>query len=436
MDPKEKEHCGKFFDAYDETFVDQKGMSPADKAKVRKAVNDTVDLLKKRAKARADGKPVPKSDAGEKAAAQLLAKMQLDLVNKFFGPKVDWDRVQACFVAFANGELRTGKSPSGRGPEREPNGSYFFLFAEFALLAIECGFNVKEWTELARIMVKAQEVFLDAYPPVKGSGATGLFRPRKFVPKGKSDEKRKKKLHDKYKKKTLKEIIDCHNKILKKAAGQKTVAYIPPTKGDAFASAVQDRVHGLLDKVALASQTSREPAALLQLLIADLRTLLGSEFGQYGFLGTREGEDLVSEASPINVAIEELSQLAAVNISLSSIQVEHKGIGREFILGFRIADSETELRKDMRSRENAYEIGASVFSQVIQINGKEPINLPLVIDIVEDDPANDDTGSVSANLLIDPGQGSGTAVIQGGIESGNREKGFGNFHFTFDWTLS
>lgn len=134
---------------------------------------------------------------------------------------LDYDCIQTCFVSFANGELR------GPATINEPNGPFFFYFAEFAFLAIEEGHHVDEWSKILRSYVKSQEVFLAVYPPIAlPAGAASvprIHRPRGFAGPA-VDEDKKDELHEKYKDLDVAELADEYKKNLDAANGQASVA--------------------------------------------------------------------------------------------------------------------------------------------------------------------------------------------------------------------
>lgn len=234
--------CKKFFKEFDDKFLHNR--TP----QIQRDINTVLPLLEKRRNARAAGKAVPKASKKEQKAVKRLADEQLKVFKKFFtkNKKLDFDCIQSCFAKFANGELR--QPPKAGDRPGEPNGPFYFYFAEFATLAIEGGFDAAIWTELLRTFVKTQEIFIEVYPPRGGAGPGGnpLDRPRRF--KGpKVDKKKKKKLHDKYKKKSLKEILDCYQKNLKKANAQTIVAFAwPPRRERQALVAVSSRVDEVL----------------------------------------------------------------------------------------------------------------------------------------------------------------------------------------------
>jgi hypothetical protein len=76
---------------------------------------------------------------------------------------VDLSDFQVSFEQFANGELRDSPVPG----KREPNGPFFFLFAEFAFLCADSEISTTEWTRMLRRFVETQAIFMHVYrtPP-------------------------------------------------------------------------------------------------------------------------------------------------------------------------------------------------------------------------------------------------------------------------------
>jgi hypothetical protein len=217
--------CAKFFEEYDDVFLPSLA-----KPAIEAAIDAILPLLLKRQEARLDGKPLPvPADAAAKAAVKLLSDEQIKLFTKHFTTKqgkLDQDCIQTCFVKFANGELRGLARPLPDGKAGEPDGSYFFLFAEFAFLAIEMGHDKASWQDIARTQVKAEEVFNEVYLPAPGVNK-GLTRDYRF--KGKPvAEKKKKELHDAYQKLKPAEVESKHKDNLKIARDAADVALAPP----------------------------------------------------------------------------------------------------------------------------------------------------------------------------------------------------------------
>lgn len=96
--------------------------------------------------------------------AKRLSTAQLELFREFFPDGVggiSLDDFRRSFEQFANGELR---DPTTKG-KREPNGSFYFLFAEFAFLCVDSKINDADWKRLLRVFVQTQEIFMHIYRP-------------------------------------------------------------------------------------------------------------------------------------------------------------------------------------------------------------------------------------------------------------------------------
>jgi hypothetical protein len=93
-----------------------------------------------------------------------LSDAQLALFREFFpdgAGGISLDDFRRGFEQFANGELR---NPAVAG-QREPNGGFFFLFAEFAFLCVDSKIRDADWTKLLRVFVQTQEIFMHIYRP-------------------------------------------------------------------------------------------------------------------------------------------------------------------------------------------------------------------------------------------------------------------------------
>jgi peptidoglycan hydrolase-like protein with peptidoglycan-binding domain len=168
--------CKRFFEEYEVRFnpgdpnfgrgVPNKDLREED---VLKMVEPPSGLLLRRRDMRAEAalkNKIPSFapvSTAQKNIANRLSRAQLDLFREFFPDrrgKINFHPFQRCFEKFANGELRRGANGIG-----EPDGGFYFLFAEFAFLCIELGISVELWTEGLRVFVKTQEIFMHVYRP-------------------------------------------------------------------------------------------------------------------------------------------------------------------------------------------------------------------------------------------------------------------------------
>jgi outer membrane protein OmpA-like peptidoglycan-associated protein len=78
---------------------------------------------------------------------------------------IDFTALLACFERFANGELRSPMPSDQTAGVGEPDGGFFFLFAEFAFLCIDSNIDVALWTQALRSFVATQEIFMHVYRP-------------------------------------------------------------------------------------------------------------------------------------------------------------------------------------------------------------------------------------------------------------------------------
>jgi len=110
-------------------------------------------------------------------ATRRLSTGQLDLYREAFpdgAGGINLASFGECFEQFANGELRAGGGGVG-----EPNGAFYFLFAEFAFLCIDSGIDVADWTRALKAFVMTQEIFMHIYRPrpIPGAPAVGAAIP-------------------------------------------------------------------------------------------------------------------------------------------------------------------------------------------------------------------------------------------------------------------
>jgi len=88
-----------------------------------------------------------------------LSDVQLTIFERHFGStgELDLEPIERAFEMFANRELILV------GDGGQPNGAEYFLFAEFALLAIDHGIDAWKW--LLPTFVRTQRIFMRTYRP-------------------------------------------------------------------------------------------------------------------------------------------------------------------------------------------------------------------------------------------------------------------------------
>jgi hypothetical protein len=201
--------CKEFFAEYDKRFNPEdvrnnKDMTDEQKTRRIDAVEKLLDTLIDRRDVRAEAARIgnkPKvDDLPDPPARDLIAHLseaQLDLFRECFpdgAGGIDYGTVQDCFEKFANGELRNPDKPK----EREPDSGYYFLFAEFAFLALAESVNASEWAKLLRTFVKTQEIFINTYRPPQPNPTLDDYTPDHFQARQQSDDARKKQLRRTY----------------------------------------------------------------------------------------------------------------------------------------------------------------------------------------------------------------------------------------------
>ena len=114
---------------------------------------------------------VPSANPAEerlRIVARRLSDAQLALYRQCFpdgAGGINFPAFQRCFEQFANGELRRSDRRLQARGVGEPNGHFYFLFAEFAFLCIDSGINPAVWTQALRVFVMTQEIFMHVYRP-------------------------------------------------------------------------------------------------------------------------------------------------------------------------------------------------------------------------------------------------------------------------------
>jgi outer membrane protein OmpA-like peptidoglycan-associated protein len=178
--------CNTFFAQYDLRFMPgdpvfgiEAHPNIADKKQRTDDVNAVVGRLLARRDLRAGealaGRvppPRPLAPGALRNSALRLSSGQLAMFREYFPGSaggIDFDPIHNCFMRFANGELRSPVADEQTLGVGEPNGGFFFLFAEFALLCIDSGIDAALWTRALRSFAAAQEVFMHVYRPAPTS---------------------------------------------------------------------------------------------------------------------------------------------------------------------------------------------------------------------------------------------------------------------------
>ena len=188
--------CSSFFAQYDLRFLPgdpvfgipaHPNMSAALKARrtadVGAMVPELIARRTQRAAAALTGSvpPLrPLSSGALRNSARRLSTAQLKLFREFFdnGRRgIDFAAFHRCFERFANGQLRSPLAADQANGVGEPNGGFFFLFAEFAFVCIASRIDAALWTEALRAFVKAQDVFMHVYRPAPVGAAPPISAP-------------------------------------------------------------------------------------------------------------------------------------------------------------------------------------------------------------------------------------------------------------------
>ena len=436
--------CRAFFKAYDDVFLRGQINNPAEKVKVQAATrrmisfeadnkNDDKYTLTRRRNARIDGKAHKALKKQEIDDTKLLSKYQMALFTAHFrkGGKLDFDCIQTCFARFANGELRQGDRA------REPNGPFFFYFAEFALLAVDAKVDAKDWTEIARTCIKVIEIFCEVYPPKKSNtpGLRPIDRPRKFKKKNQVKDAVKKKLHDKYEKMTLDQLKKEYEKSLKKSRDQKSVAmFIPKDKQGGQYASLDDRFYHLggayqkliADGIA-SGDISEYAAGIISHTYNLFRNELSAAMGKLPFLGAPVANLQLGQYEAVAQRI--ASSQLGIGVQLVSVAIESHNIGDDWVIDFDLGGNVAELDEQLNNAGSPYEFQDNLV--LLDPGRRQNGSIPVVINLVEVDPTYNDTGSISGELTLPTDGSSELQTISGQVKANRADTGYANFEFTF-----
>jgi OmpA family len=193
--------CHSFFAQYDLRFLPgdpvfglpaYPNLNAAQKAQRSADVGAMVGELLARRDARTSAAlagriPAPKAlpRGALRSSALRLSAGQLALFREYFDDGrggIEFGAFQRCFERFANGELRSPIAADRAKGVGEPNGDFFFLFAEFAFLCIASRIEPALWTKALRAFVKAQEIFMHVYRPAAVSPPPAVGAPLPACP--------------------------------------------------------------------------------------------------------------------------------------------------------------------------------------------------------------------------------------------------------------
>lgn len=205
--------CGDLFTELDDNTLAPRidanpNLTPAQKTRNKEAVRSILEIARDRFKDReekAKKKEVPPGNEpplppDKKRDLEHVSKIMLDIFKSHCpdgSGGINYGCIQDCFEKFANGELR---KPSSSIPgDGEPNGAFYFLFAEFAILAIKENVDSLIWSQILKTFVKTQEIFIIVYG-VNKKGEIGLdeYSYKNFDKTKQIDEEKKRKLREKY----------------------------------------------------------------------------------------------------------------------------------------------------------------------------------------------------------------------------------------------
>jgi outer membrane protein OmpA-like peptidoglycan-associated protein len=151
-------------------------MAPAEKAQrsadVLAMVNELLPRRDRRATDALRGLTMPALPVtgNTLAIARRLSAGQRDLYRQCLPDGkggINFIALRHCFESFTNGDLRNPAAGQAVGEQGvgEPDGGFYFLFAEFAFLCLDSGIDVAVWGEALRVFVETQEIFMHVYRP-------------------------------------------------------------------------------------------------------------------------------------------------------------------------------------------------------------------------------------------------------------------------------
>jgi len=141
---------------------------------VELVVKALVARRDERAKLAAAGQTMgarPVSDSTEpglRAAVQALSTMQIELFKEYLpgaAGGINFAGFKTCFERFANGQLRSPHPAFAGAGVGEPEGGFFFLFAEFAMLCYDTRIDWRVWEQALPSLIAPQEIFMHVYHP-------------------------------------------------------------------------------------------------------------------------------------------------------------------------------------------------------------------------------------------------------------------------------
>ncbi len=111
-------------------------------------------------------------------------------------------------------------------------------------------------------------------------------------------------------------------------------------------------------------------------------------------------------------------------IKLSDVKVQAKGIGDDWKFSVNVGG--THRPGTLSS------IKGTTYKVICE---GERMEIPVHVDIVEEDPKYNDYGSGSGVIIIEPIKEKGQSIIKGSARAFNADKGSASFDFVFDWTV-
>ncbi|MEL6810930.1 MAG: hypothetical protein AAFP76_06305 [Bacteroidota bacterium] len=432
-----------------------------------------------------------------KKTAREVSKILIRITRNYFkadGGAIDWDCFQKSFMWFANGELDWFPHPKAK-PTKErrydmgrPDGRWFFLYGEMALLCMELDIDKPLWKKMAETMIKSQEIFTSAFPP---RGDVDINDPvktsnrfRDYHHDGKVSEAEKKKLHKRYEKWAENdELEERHEENLKKLTEQKGVEKFKPGKppikppndkdeqkqgngqkddenenegreqnqgGDEnqpkkggkrpqseAGSHMYNQLKGVLASMRWAvGQVDQDPEKPCKKLVERMHNLLDNmemitdlEQGiiPYGPSSQRPQHTWTEEPQP--------HPYYRISLELQSVHIQSHDIGNDWNFTIQLPDTfPIALTETIDSGEEIVPLlSLKVWNHQARVN-EQAIHLPVQVHVVETDPKFNDEGIISGVLEIPLEDFAGHQTISGVVNAQRADTGEARIDFTFGWT--
>ena len=142
-------------------------LSDAGDIELAEAVQGAHGVLRLRVVGRAVNPSAQPTDALERALLTRLSDIQLQVIRRHFpGAQagIDVGRFDEAFIAFATSQLVPEIAVTDHWNGR-PDSAFYFMFAEFAIHAIESHESEAEWAALLPTFMRCQDLYTEVFAP-------------------------------------------------------------------------------------------------------------------------------------------------------------------------------------------------------------------------------------------------------------------------------